>query len=1110
MNDGTLVHVLHSHFDHHANRMAISYDDGDGPLKLTYGQLGHRVESVAWQLASYGSKDDVACLVYDHGIDFVIGFLACLFTGIVAAPSSPPRASRNRDTNQRLERFVSICRQADPRLVLTTRELRPQIERGLQDTADPQIVCTDRVSEANSTHLQPDVRPDDIALLQYTSGSTGTPNGVMISHANLVANQQAIQRATGSSSSTVSVSWLPLFHDMGLVSGLLHPLYLGGLAVLMSPQQFTSNPMRWLEAISKYRATFTGGPNFAYELLADQVTYAERNSLDLSSLRVLYNGAEPIDAATMRRFVERFRACGLREGAIFPCYGLAESTLIVSGGPIDKSPTVRSVDRHSLELGMIQNAAEHADSVDLVSCGLPTDSKIIIADRSTQAALNRNEVGEIWVQSDSVGAGYYLDDDATAETFLNTLDGYDGTFLRTGDLGFIDERGELFVTGRCKDIIVVCGRNIYPQDVERCVSQVLSLSPRYRCVAVGLKRFGTEQIGLLVECNSELRKLARQSDKTEIEKLAAETRSEVNRVFDASVGIIAFTRTGSVPRTSSGKVRRQMCVELIEHSDCSIYRSTTLFEQKSPIQKSSQAAQLQLLLSTVLTPSQLKIIESVGESVTLEQLGVDSLTRASVASDIEKRLNITIEPAELSSKSDLGMLAKLISRAQKRRDAAPINTRNRHGVAKRQTRPSERDELPSSNGGRVYKLHAPQSIDSKETSLTDFVQRESRDIFEKTADFRGWYDDAAQRGYKRYLLPVLKHQGGRAIVGADEYSSQREVILFGSADYLGLAHSRRVKNAATESIAAHGCNVASVPLVAGSTPIHQQLEQAICDLLSHEACVLFPTGHSANMATIAALCSQQDTVIVDNRVHYSILEGARLAHCHWRTFVHNDPDSLKQVLECVRKQGADRGALVVLEGVYGIDGDLPLLDELVAVARAFDARVMLDDAHGIGVLGPRGEGTAAHLKANTRPDIVMGSLSKSIGSFGGFIATSRNVADYLRFYAKAISFAVGLPAANAAAGLEGLQIIGGQPERLESLRRKADFLRAALLDEGLRNVQRSESTIMSARIGDESLLRDITRELFDAGVWAEGLPFPAVARGQERLRFRVREVHDFD
>ena len=328
-----------------------------------------------------------------------------------------------------------------------------------------------------------------------------------------------------------------------------------------------------------------------------------------------------------------------------------------------------------------------------------------------------------------------------------------------------------------------------------------------------------------------------------------------------------------------------------------------------------------------------------------------------------------------------------------------------------------------------------------------------------------------------------------------------------SADYLGLSKHPEVLAAAQKAVEQFGASVCSVPLMAGATSLHSELETALAQFVETEACALFPTGHAANIGLIQALCTSKDTVVLDKLIHCSIWDGVRLSGARWRSFRHSNPKDLSRVLENIRSKQKESGILVVVEGVYGIDGDIAPVSDLLDVCNHFGARLMVDEAHATGVVGKTGRGSMELHEIKDKSLIVMGSLSKSLGSFGGYIAGQAEVVDYLRYYARTIAFSVGLPASCAGAAMAGLKILQGHPDRLSQLRSNMHFFKNGLGNLGVANAKESGSAIFSAPVGNEATLRDVARDLFRHGVFTEGLVFPAVPQGQERIRFRVSANH---
>lgn len=418
-----------------------------------------------------------------------------------------------------------------------------------------QWLVTESISPKLSTKWEkPDIQANTIAFLQYTSGSTGKPKGVVVTHDNIIYNQRMIQAGFSHSEKTIFVGWLPLFHDMGLIGNVLQPLYLGIPCILMPPEAFLLKPVRWLKAISRYQATTSGGPNFAYDLL-NQIPPEQLEGIDLSSWDIAYCGAEPLRAKTIQQFIEKFKPYGFRPEAFYPCYGMAETTLFVSGGQKTEQAIVQDIDADRLA----QNQAVLVTSSDreaqqVVSCGKTwLGQQIIIADPHTFTQCPDGQIGEIWISGNNVCKGYWNNPEATEKTFQAYLKNNPSQpFLRTGDLGYILE-GELFVTGRLKDLIIIRGRNYYPQDLELTVEQS---HPALRINAGA---------AFVVEQDNEDRLIiAHEVERTYLRNLNQKevidaVRLEISRQHNLQVHQVLLLRTGSIPKTSSGKIQRYAC-----------------------------------------------------------------------------------------------------------------------------------------------------------------------------------------------------------------------------------------------------------------------------------------------------------------------------------------------------------------------------------------------------------------------------------------------------------------------------------------------------------------------------------------------------------------------
>jgi len=520
----------------------------------SYADLDQRARAVGAELARRGCRGERVLLLHPAGLEFLAGFFGCLYAGAVAVPAYPPRRRRS------LGRVEAIFHDARPAVVLTTGAIAARVGRWISEHPELEAVPwleTDGIDLAVADGwAPPELAAEDLAFLQYTSGSTGDPKGVMVRHDSLLANQEAIHRAFGQGPESVVVSWLPLYHDMGLVGTVMQPLYSGGRCILMSPMAFLQRPMRWLQAIDRYRATTSGGPDFAYDLCVRKVRPDDAAGLDLSSWRVAFDGAEPVRAETLERFAAAFAPSGFSASAFQPCYGLAEATLLVSGERTRERPRVGSFAADELARHRAVEAAggeRHLARAErtLVGCGaVAAGQEVLVVDPEGGVPCSGSTVGEIWVAGSGVAAGYWGREEESRRTFGARLASGDGPFLRTGDLGFVVD-GELFVTGRIKDLMILRGRNVYPQDVEASVGPAHPAVRLGGVVAVAVDVDGTEC--LVVVCEIEPRSEADPG------QVAEAVRIEIGEAHEVAVHEVVAVPAGSIPRTSSGKLRRSAC-----------------------------------------------------------------------------------------------------------------------------------------------------------------------------------------------------------------------------------------------------------------------------------------------------------------------------------------------------------------------------------------------------------------------------------------------------------------------------------------------------------------------------------------------------------------------
>lgn len=552
----TLLEMLQQRAATYQDKVAFSFSyngDDENRTQLTYRDLDRRARAIASTLQDLGAAGERVLVLCRPGLDSVAGFFGCVYAGAVAVP-----------VHERLApRLSSVVPDAHARFALATAETQAKIKAAIDELAegrDLRWVRTDEVDGAaadGSGWTAPDIDPDAIAMVQYTSGSTTAPKGVALTHRNLLHNMESIRQVWHGDDTATSVFWLPSHHDMGLIGGILSMIYVGCTTHLMSPSSFVKRPMGWLEAISRLRATFTAAPNFAYDRCVDESTAEQRAALDLSSLATAMNGAEPVQAATLEKFAEAFAPAGFRPEALCPVYGLAEATLLVSGGSDSALPVVAHVDRTGLQVDRVVDVDPgHPSALALAGCGRPRGGQeVAIVDPLTHRRCGADEVGEIWIAGPSVGWGYWARPDETTQTFSATLpDESGGPFLRTGDLGFL-RSGELYITGRCKDLVVIRGGNYYPNDIERTVQDChpTLVSGRGAIFAITPGLGAVEQMVIVQEV------ARRQEGSADLAAVADAIRTAVTTRYGVEPNAVLLVEHLSIPTTSSGKIQRGRC-----------------------------------------------------------------------------------------------------------------------------------------------------------------------------------------------------------------------------------------------------------------------------------------------------------------------------------------------------------------------------------------------------------------------------------------------------------------------------------------------------------------------------------------------------------------------
>ncbi|MEX0818306.1 MAG: aminotransferase class I/II-fold pyridoxal phosphate-dependent enzyme [Pirellulaceae bacterium] len=1070
---------------------AFYFTDGEGEeIRLSYKSLDRRARAIGSHLVSLGLRGERVLLLYPPGLDFVSGFMGCLYAGATAIPAYPPRRNRY------MSRLDAISNDAQAKAALTVADVADRVRGMLKEAPSLQAatwVATDQIPDDVAEAWEPPTFDDSsLAVLQYTSGSTGNPKGVMLSHANMIHNCRLIVDSFEANIETVGMSWLPTYHDMGLVGGVLMPLFIGRPNVLMSPMSFLQKPVRWLQAITKYNVSISGGPNFAYDLCVDKITDDELEGLDLSSWLVAFNGAEPIRATTLRAFIERFTPVGFRREACYPCYGMAETTLIVTGSYQKEPPIIRTFDGNALDEHRVVPAAADEEGVrELVGCGhvLP-EEEVIIVDPERRKRLPEHQVGEIWVRSPSVGQGYWDKPEITEEMFRATTSRGETGYLRTGDLGFMDD-GELFVTGRLKDLIIVRGVNRYPQDIEQTVERTDTRLQAGAAAAFAVDLNGRECLIVMTEVER-----TRHKDWSGVIQAI---RGNVTREHELAPDVIALVRFGSMPKTSSGKIQRHACRDaFLEDSLPVIARWTAwsggeeVADQESVVVESPAATATSLrpprgrpkpLPSEVHPQVADVVMHHVGQiakerahGMTLDsnivEMGMDSLERLQIAHSLEETFG---------GRFPEDVLAKI----ETCREVALAVQKYIGTEARIRDLPASADK---------------PSLDKRDIQPADYQ-------FAELVEYKRLQQQITLLSFTGIPSPYFtRHEG---ITNDRTVIDGRELISWSSFNYLGMSGDPAVSAAACEAVMKFGTSVSASRLVSGEKTIHGELEEAIANFLGVDNAIVFVGGHSTNETTIGHLFGPGDLILHDELSHNSIVQGAILSGARRRGFDHNDWEQLDAILNDIRHEY--RRVLVVIEGVYSMDGDYPDLPRFVEVKQRHRTFLMIDEAHSLGTMGAHGRGIGEHFGVDARSvDIWMGTLSKALGTCGGYIAGCHELIEYLKYTAPGFVYSVGLSPPSCAAALASLRILQNEPERVAKVQANAKLFLQLAKARGLNTGLSNGTPVVPVIIGNSLNALRLSHALFEDGINVQPILYPAVEEEAARLRFFVTSMHSDD
>jgi acyl carrier protein len=1059
----TLIELLRYRANHQSEHRAYAFlaDGEEAESSVDYGELDRRARDVAARLQIVGvSGGERVLLFYPPGLEYVAAFLGCLYAGAVAVPAYPPRLNRP------IDRLRAIAADSGATAALTTAHVISNLGRRLVHAPEMKSLrwlSTDDGEDLSEGWRRPGAGADTLAFLQYTSGSTAAPKGVMVTHGNLIHNLAMIYHGFGHTPESQMVSWLPPYHDMGLIVGILQPLYGGFPAALMPPVSFLQRPLGWLRAISRLGADSAGAPNFAYDLCARKITPEERATIDLSGWTTAFCGAEPIRQETLERFAEAFAPCGFRWEAFYPAYGLAEGTVFVSGGTKTDPPVVLPVEGAGLERDRVvaASSSEGNDLRTLVGCGRTlADQEIVVVDPQALTRCPPDRVGEVWVSGPSVAQGYWGKAEETDSTFRARLaDTGEGPFLRTGDLGFL-QHGELFVTGRLKDLVIVRGRNHYPQDIEHTAEQShVALRPDC-CAAFSVDADGGERLVIVQELE---RRHVRSADADEV---AAAVRRAVAEHHELEVHAVVLVRTGSIPKTSSGKIQRRAT-------------KAAYLEGNLPVVAEN-------VLPTGIDGQEAGVATAATGAQAASPDGADRVL--SVVGDFVRRRGHA-EPARLSDslQGDLGLDSLAVAELL-------IEVETAFGV---RLGDAVIAELRTVEDVRGVVRNAPQSAaleppqpDGEHVGLAGLQDRIFRQIPQ--------------------LGTVVSEQDGRNVkIGGRWYSD------FASANYLGLDLHPEVLASIPDAIRRWGAHPSWTRAVA-SPQIYEDLEREIARFIGVPDVLVFPTVTLLHSGVLPVLAGTDGVILLDRAAHTSMQEAAQLAKSRGTAvdwFDHNDPRDLERRLE---HHGGRARKIIAVDGVYSMSGAYPPLPEFARLARKHGARVYVDDAHGLGVVGENptpnnpygdhGNGIVRHFGLRHGEEIVyVGGMSKAFSSMAAFVSCADEEEKRQLAMASTAVFSGPCPTASLASALTGLKI--SQNDEGSAIRRRLLGLTRELVA-GARAlgfaVDNNEMfPLVGVRIGYVPEVVEACKVLWSHGILITPALFPAVPLDRGALRFTV-------
>lgn len=1067
----TIVDVLRkfAQKDPHFSQFCFhDFDQGSKQI-LTLEELYKKANYIAHLLKEMKiPPQSRVVLIFPPGLPFIYAFMGCLMAEMVAVPSAIIQEINNTKT---VKNFFEQC---DPAIILTTEKINQQftsfLKMFLPELSIPCMGVDNLDFSTNFNEVVHQNKPDQLAYLQYTSGSTHAPKAVMITHQNVIDNIQMGLEYIDLTHRDIGGVWVPHIHTMGLVGGILAPIYTGFTMNLMSPSHFLKEPLDWMRLLSEEHATYTAATCGSFELCLSTISPEERDTLDLSHLKKVIVGGEHVRKEILEKFADYFAPTGFQMEYFTPAYGMSESTMLICCKAKNQKPHFYEINQNSEGVGTPGGTyVKVCTSMGPIS----KREKVIIVDPETKKKVQQDTIGEIWVSNNSVGLGYWRNPEATNEFFKARLvdDNTEDCFLRTGDLGFIHD-DELYISGRLKEIIIIRGVNHYPDDIEWSSKYAHPFIYEKPAAAFAIEENGSEQLVVLQEVKEEY------EHNVNFDEVIAAIRENIVKENHISPYIIALIPPKSLQKTHSGKIQRlkardtfitQSLNVLAQHKYSKEHHHMILKEEASIQGDIKEEDILQWLIKNTAEEAEIKP-EEVEVDKNFDYYGIDSLSSLRILSALHHYLKKNI-PVELLTKSQ--NLKEFSENIYNCIQASPSTTPSKIPVE------LDLKKIPNA----TYEFH----------QFPEFKELKRR--FES---------------YKKMgiIIPYFREDEG--IINNTTNVHSKPYINYSTYNYLGLSGHPDVSKAAKQAIDLYGTSVSGSRLISGQKPIHRELEEEISRFIGTEASIVLVGGHATNETTIGHLLKPQDLIVCDSLIHNSLYQGSLLSGAKICAFEHNDIKSLEKVLK--EQRCNYRRCLILVEGVYSMDGDIAPLPSIIELKKKYKSLLMVDEAHSIGVLGDTGRGVREYFQITPSDvDIWMGTLSKSLASCGGYIAGTSELIEYMKYTVPGFVYAAGISPANCAASLEALKVILREPDRVQRLHKNVNLFHSLAKEAGLDIGLSHEGTaIIPVIIGDLKKCFFLSHTLFERGINVHPITYPVTPKNGDRLRFFLSSEHTPD